>query len=121
LSKIRDLDQENNFFFPPEKRRRRRRSSSSSSKRQIQKLVFGSHSCPVYALSFIAQNLLRVNTRISLPSPTTLTTTTMIPKQKLAHFLIQSHSLLEATKNRGKKKTPVAVVFFFFFFCSSSF
>jgi len=92
------------FFFPPEKRRRRR--SSSSSKRQIQKLVFGSHSCPVYALSFIAQNLLRVNTQISLPSPTTLTTTTtsMIPKLKLAHFLIQSNSLLEATKNRGKKK-----------------
>jgi hypothetical protein len=87
-------------FFPPEKRRRR----SSSSKRQIQKLVFGSHSCPVYALSFIAQNLLRVNTRISLPSPTTLTTTRMIPKLKLAHFLIQSHSLLKATKNRGKKK-----------------
>jgi hypothetical protein len=46
----------------------------------------------------------------------------MIPKLKLAHFLIQSNSLLEATKNRGKKKkTPVAVVFFFFFFCSSSF
>jgi len=120
LSKIRDLDQESNFFFPPEKRRRR---SSSSSKRQIQKLVFGSHSCPVYALSFIAQNLLRVNTQISLPSPTTLTTTTrsMIPKLKLAHFLIQSNSLLEATKNRGEKKSPVAVVFFFFFFCCSSF
>ncbi len=58
------------FFFPPwKKKRRRRSSSSSSSKRQIQKLVFGSHSCPVYALSFIAQNLLRVNTQISLPSP----------------------------------------------------
>jgi hypothetical protein len=82
------------FFFPPE-----RRSSSSSRKRQIQKLVFGSHSCPVYALSFIAQNLLRVNTQISLPSPTTLTTTrSMIPKLKLAHFLIQSHSLTEEKK-----------------------
>jgi len=47
----------------------------------------------------------------------------MIPKLKLAHFLIQSHSLLEATRNRGKIKNPVAVVFFFFFFffCSSSF
>jgi len=69
--------------------------------------VFVSHSCPVYALSFITQNLLRVNTQISLPSPHNTNNNKRYDPKTETGTLFDSKPLPFGSnkKQREKKKT----------------